>query len=194
MMRILDRLDDTPAQIMSGLGETLIQTRLAVALVGDQTHYTGFARSIAYRWFTDPGSRRIYLEGDHPWHGRVFTAQLRAAVTRDGPHSRATVLAHDLLQRSPEFAAVWHDHEIGIRLTDEEKRLIHPELGPLELHCQVLLDPDQSQSLLVYTATPGTESHEKLQLLSIIGAQGAQGFGQLVVDAKSARKTLPGSS
>ncbi len=36
---------------------------------------------------------------------------------------------------------------------------------------QTLLDPDQSHLLLVYTATPGTESHDRLRLLSVIGAQ-----------------------
>jgi hypothetical protein len=41
----------------------------------------------------------------------------------------------------------------------------------LELHCQTLLDPDQSHRLLVYTAVPGSESAEKLRLLSVIGAQ-----------------------
>jgi transcriptional regulator with XRE-family HTH domain len=171
MMRILDRLDDTPAQVMSGLGETLIQTRLAVALVGDETHYTGYARSMVYRWYTDPAARRLYPEDDHELHGRVFTSQLRAAVTREGRGSRAAELAEKLLEQSAEFAARWNEHEVGVALTDQRKQLIHPELGQMELHCQVLLDPGQSQSLLVYTATPGTESHEKLQLLNVIGAQ-----------------------
>ncbi|GAB3452238.1 hypothetical protein GCM10027436_51650 [Actinophytocola sediminis] len=43
------------------------------------------------------------------------------------------------------------------------------EVGHLELTCQTLLDPDQSHILLVYTAVPGSESHEKLRLLSVIG-------------------------
>ncbi|MDG4787977.1 hypothetical protein O7626_18875 [Micromonospora sp. WMMD1102] len=51
------------------------------------------------------------------------------------------------------------------------KRITHPRLGLLELHCQVLLDPDQSQSLLVFTATPGSESAEKLPQLSVVGGQ-----------------------
>lgn len=34
---------------------------------------------------------------------------------------------------------------------------------------QTLLDPDQFQTLLIFTAVPGTESHEKLELLSAIG-------------------------
>ena len=43
----------------------------------------------------------------------------------------------------------------------------------MELHCQTLLDPEQSHLLLVYTAVPGSESYEKLQLLSVIGAHSA---------------------
>ena len=40
----------------------------------------------------------------------------------------------------------------------------------IELDCQTLVDPRQSHSLLVYTAAPGSESHEKLELLSVIAA------------------------
>ena len=50
-------------------------------------------------------------------------------------------------------------------------RFDHPEVGRLELHCQTLLDPDQSHLLLVYTAVPGSDSYAKLQLLAVIGAQ-----------------------
>jgi hypothetical protein len=35
----------------------------------------------------------------------------------------------------------------------------------------VLIDPDQSQALLVFTATPGSRDYERLQLLSVIGNQ-----------------------
>jgi hypothetical protein len=55
--------------------------------------------------------------------------------------------------------------------SDEVKRFQHPEVGRLELNCQVLLDPHQSHRLMVYTAVPGTEDYEKLQMLSVIGAQ-----------------------
>jgi hypothetical protein len=30
---------------------------------------------------------------------------------------------------------------------------------------------DQDQALVIFTATPGSDSHDKLQLLSVIGAQ-----------------------
>ncbi|GAB3871031.1 hypothetical protein ACFPIJ_05135 [Dactylosporangium cerinum] len=72
-----------------------------------------------------------------------------------------------LLTASPEFAAAWAAHDVGARHTDL-KRIAHPELGVLELYCQTLLDPDQSQALLVFTVVPGTESAEKLALLRVI--------------------------
>ncbi|MGO8609259.1 transcriptional regulator, partial [Rhizobium johnstonii] len=61
-------------------------------------------------------------------------------------------------------------HEVGVR-PPEVKRFQHRELGLLELNCQTLLDPDQSHRLLVYTAAPGSDSYDKLQLLAVIGTQ-----------------------
>ncbi|ULN49752.1 helix-turn-helix transcriptional regulator [Mycolicibacterium goodii] len=170
MLRIFDRLDDTPAEIVTELGETLRQTPLSVALTGDSTGLRGPARSIGYRWFTDPETRRLYAPEEHDFLTRMFVSNLRALVTLRGPGSRAAHYADLLLSESDEFRRVWEDHEIGLR-PREVKHFVHPELGTLELHCQTLLDPEQSHLLLVYTAVPGSESHEKLQLLSVIGAQ-----------------------
>ena len=170
MLRILDRLDDTPAEIVTELGETLRQTPLGVALTGDLTSYTGPARSIGYRWFTDPAMRDRYAPEDHPFLTRMWASGLRQVLTLRGPGSRAAYLADLLLARSEEFRQVWNDHEVGVR-PNEVKRFIHPEVGRLELNCQQLVDPAQGHSLLVYTAVPGSESHEKLQLLSVLGPQ-----------------------
>ncbi|TDC66428.1 XRE family transcriptional regulator [Streptomyces hainanensis] len=170
LLRILDRLHDTPAEIVTELGETLRQTALGVALTGDTTGYTGPARSIGYRWFTDLETRRLYAPEDHAFLTRMFASGLRRILTLRGPGSRAAHLADLLLADNEEFRAVWSDHEIGVR-PDDVKRFVHPELGPLELNCQQLLDPVQGHSLLVYTAVPGSESHEKLHLLSVVGSQ-----------------------
>ena len=170
LLRIFDRLQDTPAEIVTELGETLRQTRLGVALVGDLVSLRGPRRSIGYRWFTDPATRQRYAEHDHEFMSRMFASGLRGAVTQRGPGSRASKLAELLLAESEEFQTVWAAHEVGIR-PHEVKHFVHPELGAIELSCQTLLDPGQSHSLLVYTATPGSESAEKLELLSVLGAQ-----------------------
>ncbi|GAA1436872.1 helix-turn-helix transcriptional regulator [Microlunatus lacustris] len=170
LLRILDRLDDTPAEIVTELGETLRQSPLGVALTGDLTRYSGPARSIGYRWFTNPDTRQLYAEEDHAFLSRLFASGLRAVATLRGPDSRAVHLAELLLPQSEEFRTIWDAQEVGIR-PHAVKQFIHPDLGGLELNCQSLLDPDQSHRLLVYTAIPGSESHEKLQLLSVIGRQ-----------------------
>ncbi|MFE1465613.1 helix-turn-helix transcriptional regulator [Streptomyces nigra] len=170
LLRVLDRLQDTPAEIVTELGETLRQTVMGVALTGDTTQYTGPARSSGYRWFTDPSARDLYAPEQHAFMTRMYAAGLRAIVTLRGPGSRAAYLADLLLDSSEEFRRVWDDHEIGIR-PREVKHFVHPEVGALELTCQRLIDPDQAHSLMVYTAVPGTESYEKLQVLSVIGTQ-----------------------
>jgi transcriptional regulator with XRE-family HTH domain len=170
LMRVLDRLD-TPAQVMSDLGATLVQNELAVALVGDQTRFTGWERLLPYRWFTDPAERAIYPPEDHQHHTRVYVAGLRAAMARDPADDRARDLVDELLALSPEFAETWADHEVAVNFSDR-KRMVHPQLGELALYCQVLINADEGQVLLVYTATPGTEDSEKLRRLQGLAIPG----------------------
>lgn len=168
MLRIFDRLLDTPAEIVTELGESLRQTPLAAALLGDASRYAGLERSIGYRWFADPSARDLYLPEDHEYFSRLYASGLRSVVTRRGPGSRAAKIAAVLSARSDEFRSLWERHEIGVAPRDP-KRYQHPAVGLLELNCQTLQDPEQSHALLVYTATPGTETYKKLELLSVLG-------------------------
>jgi transcriptional regulator with XRE-family HTH domain len=177
LLRVLDRLADTPALILSSLGETLVQNRMAAALFGDESGYTGLARSGIYRWFTDPRERLRYPEHDRDRQSRAQVANLRAACGSMGPRSRAGELVHALQKASMEFAELWERHEVARRFEDH-KTLIHPELGPIELDCQVLFTEDQSQALLVLTAPPHTEGYEKLQLLAVLGHEHFAGAGR----------------
>ncbi|WP_262061616.1 helix-turn-helix domain-containing protein [Streptomyces sp. STR69] len=170
LMRVLDRLDDTPALVLSDLADALVQNPLAVALLGDQTRHTGLARSAYYRWFTDPAERTHYPEEDHPRQSRIQAAALRAALTADRRHPRAAQIVAELCERSPEFVRVWERHEVAKRFEDH-KTLIHSELGRIDVDCQVMFADNRAQTLLIMTTRPGTESHGKLQLLSVIGHQ-----------------------
>ncbi|NMO52998.1 helix-turn-helix domain-containing protein [Actinoplanes sp. TBRC 11911] len=167
MMRIFDGLRDTAAQVVSPLGETMLQTRLSVALVGDESVYSGPARSKHYRWFTDPASRLLVPPDDRDAQSRLIVADLYASYTRDLP--RAASVVDELLTSSPEFASLWRSHPVPGPYCGPV-RFQHPSVGTLELHCQRLIDPDQSQQLVVYTATPGTSDYDKFELLSVIGA------------------------
>jgi transcriptional regulator with XRE-family HTH domain len=169
MMRIIERLD-CPAEIISDLGQTLVQNPLAVALLGDQTRFKGMDRTMVHRWFSDPAQRRIYPDGDHEHHSRAMVADLRAVLAQRPDDAEAVALVETLRERSGEFAELWDEHEVAVR-RGEYKRIAHPELGIIELYCQVLTAEEQGQRLLVFTATPGSEDADKLELLKVIGDQ-----------------------
>ena len=170
LARVFDRLETTPALILSSLGETLAQNALAAALLGDHSRHTGPMRSGVYRWFTDPAERLLYPQGDRERQGRSQVANLRAAYGAAGANSRAGALVKQLSASSPEFAEIWASHDVATRFEDH-KTLVHPELGPIEVDCQVLFTEDQSQALLVLTAAPRSEAAEKLELLGVLGQQ-----------------------
>lgn len=170
LLRVLDRLDDTPALILSALGETLIANRLGVALFGDHAARSGWDRSDIHRWFTDPAAREIYPAEDRDRQARALVSNLRVAYGAMGEASRAGELVRLLHGTSPEFAEIWDRHEVARRYADH-KTLIHPELGEIEVDCQVLFTEDQSQALLVLTAPPRSDGAEKLRLLGVLGTQ-----------------------
>ncbi|MCP2266642.1 helix-turn-helix transcriptional regulator [Promicromonospora thailandica] len=167
LLRVLDRLEDAPAFILSGLGEVLVQNRLAEAVFGTPPA-TGLARSTVYRWFTDPRTRDVYPPEDHERQGRTQVANLRAALAAAGPGSFADELLQALLRESEEFVRVWELHEVSRRF-EQHKTLVHPELGRIDVDCQALFTEDQSQALVVLTPAPGSEAEEKIRLLAVLG-------------------------
>jgi hypothetical protein len=169
LMRVLDRLDDSPAMVQSDLVDTLAMNPLAVALLGDQTRHTGLARSGFYRWFMDPAERLRLPEETHERHGRAQAARLRAALTAGSDTARAARILADLQDHSPEFVRTWELQEVAQRC--DCRVVLHPALGRIDVDSQVLFTENRAQALVVLTTRPGTESHSKLELLSVIGHQ-----------------------
>ncbi|WP_405727528.1 helix-turn-helix transcriptional regulator [Streptomyces sp. NBC_01537] len=169
LLRVLDRLNDSPALVTTDLVDTLAMNPLAVALLGDQTRHTGLARSGYYRWFMDPAERLVYPEESHESHGRAQAARLRAALTAGSDTPRAARILAELQEHSPEFVRMWELQEVA-RYGDC-RTILHPELGRIDVDAQVLFTDNRAQTLVVLTTRPGTESHSKLELLSVIGHQ-----------------------
>nr|WP_296769409.1 helix-turn-helix transcriptional regulator [Rhodococcus sp. (in: high G+C Gram-positive bacteria)] len=168
LLRIMDRLQDTPAEVLTELGVTLCQTALGAALTGDAALRVGPSRSLGYRWFVDPTARNLYPPDERDFLSRLYVSGLREVVAVRGPESAAAKMVEVIGASSDEFRRLWALQEVGLR-PPEIKRFDHPAVGRLELNCQTLMDPDQAHRLLVYTAVPGTESYEKLQLLGVLG-------------------------
>jgi transcriptional regulator with XRE-family HTH domain len=161
LLRVLDTLD-TPAQVVSDLGFTLAQNPLAEALLGAHVG----DESVYRRWFTgDPTERALWPVEDHEAHSRRYVAALRAVHARD---AEARAFVETLRRDSEEFARLWAEHEVRVPVTTR-KRLTHPQVGLIELDCTILTAENQTELLVVFSATPGTEDAEKLALLRVIG-------------------------
>ena len=99
-----------------------------------------------------------------------MVAALRAAHGVASTRAKADRLVRELTRISPEFTQLWARHEVGRRFEDH-KVLLHPEVGAVEVDCQVLFTEDGSQTLLVLTAAPRSEAEGRLRLLSVLGTQ-----------------------
>ncbi len=168
LLRVLDRLD-APALVVTDLGVTLAQNAPGAALLGSQLHYEGMDRYLLHRWFVSGSERTLYPEANRDHHERHFVAGLRAAIARR-PDEDGERLVRCLLDRSPHFAAAWARHDV-VTKRGERKRIVSPTVGLIEVDCQILTADDDGQVLLVFTATPGTDDHDKLRLLRVVGEQ-----------------------
>lgn len=170
LLRVLDRLTDTPAFVLSDLAETLASNPLADALLGAPSRDTGPFRSGIYRWFAVAETERaLYPAKDRDRQGRALVASLRVALGRQGPRSAAAELVRRLSRLSTEFAAIWELQEVATRYEDR-KTIVHPEVGAIDFDCQALFTEDQSQTLIVLTVSPRSSAADQLDFLRAIGS------------------------
>ncbi|MDJ1640318.1 helix-turn-helix transcriptional regulator [Streptomyces pakalii] len=169
LVRMLDLLGDTPAMVVSDLGEVLAQNRMSLLLAGDHTGFSGDRRYLVYRWFTDPAVRAAGAPEEHEHQARQLVADLRAAAGRRSGDPVVARLIDRLRAASEEFRRIWAEHEVGVRRADR-KTLLHPRVGRLVMDCETLVTPDHGQLLLVLTpADAGTR--ERLDLLRVLGIE-----------------------
>ncbi|MGP4096877.1 helix-turn-helix transcriptional regulator [Nonomuraea sp. KM90] len=148
LRQLMDRLQDTPAMVITDMHEVVMQNHAAQVLVGPQAGLTGVRASFLHHWFTVPATRDLYPAEDHDYHSRLLVSDLRAAVARRGPGDRAgaDLVAH-LLAAGGEFAELWRAQEVKVR-HEEYKRIVNPALGILKVTCNSIVTADAAQRLL----------------------------------------------
>jgi hypothetical protein len=170
LLHLLDRLTDCPAMVVDDVGVVLHQNAMSVAVTGDLSTLRGQHRYSAWRWFCVAGSRDRIPQEDWDEHSRTQVADLRATHGRRGSDPDVAKLVHDLQTGSAEFADLWDEHAVAGRRADA-KRVVHPEVGLLDLLCETLVSAVGGQTVVVLYPRPGTGTREKLDLLRVIGLQ-----------------------
>ena len=78
----------------------------------------------------------------------------------------ANQLVGELAVTSEHFRQWWANHRVTMR-SSGTVRLHHPTVGDLDLDFETLALPDDGdQTLRIYSAKPGSPSHDALRLLS----------------------------
>lgn len=169
LLLVLDRLVDVPAQVLSDSGQVLARNPLAEALFGGPA-LPGRAGNAYWRMFVDASSRHRIPPALQPVLMANHVADLRAVHARRPQDEEVNALIRDLLEASDEFRELWERHDVAVR-RHCAKTILHPEVGPLALTSEMLLDSRGEQSLVLYTAQPGTDAAEKLELLRVLGQE-----------------------
>jgi transcriptional regulator with XRE-family HTH domain len=169
LVRMLDLLGDTPAMVISDLGEVLAQNRMSTLLMGDHTGFSGDRRYLVYRWFTEPDRIPPNPSEEQDHHARQLVADLRATAGRRAGDPVVAGLVERLRAASADFSRRWAEHEVAVRRADR-KTVVHPRVGSVLLDCETLVTPDQGQQLVVLTPVDD-EARERLDLLRVLGIE-----------------------
>lgn len=170
ILHLLQRLDDTPAYVLDAKYDVLAWNDMAAALITDFSALEPRDRNPMRALFLRPGSRPIPDEDENQQFALLSVADLRAAHGRYPDDPGVNGLIAELTAGSELFRRLWARHQVGVRRSGV-KRLTHPVVGEIEVHCDVLVVPERDQKVVLYTTAPGSRSHEALKLLRVVGTQ-----------------------
>jgi hypothetical protein len=164
VQRILDSMTGSPAFVLNGRLDLLAANELGTALYSPV--YAGPVRPVntARYVFLDPDATQFFRDYDKAANDTV--ALLRAEAGRDPYDRDLSDLIGQLSTRSEEFRRRWAAHNVRIH-TSGIKLLHHPVVGDLDLPFESFPAPaDAGQSLLIYTAEPGSATQDALSVLA----------------------------
>jgi hypothetical protein len=170
VQRVLDRLGDVPVTVIDASWQVIATNPLAVALFGDHSGPPARERNVLWRHFTGAPSRLLRTESEDAAFEAGAVADLHEAVGRYPADEQLRALVDDLREISPRFAELWEQRPVGTHI-ESRKTIVHPEVGPLTLDCDVLTVGASDVRLVVYTAAPGSPDAQALALLGAVGLQ-----------------------
>jgi transcriptional regulator with XRE-family HTH domain len=164
VQRVLDSMVGTPGFVLNGRLDLLAANQLGFALFSPVYADPARPPNNARFLFLDPHATEFFGDWDKVANDTV--ALLRAEAGRDPYDRQLSELIGELSTRSEEFRGRWAAHHVRIHTTGV-KRFHHPVVGDLELAFESFpLAADPGQSLLTYTAKPGSPSQDALRLLA----------------------------
>ena len=126
-------------------------------------------RNLLWFRFLVPTTRRLLLDWEQ--EAPLSVAALRAEAGRDLGQPDYQELITELLERSPDFAAIWARQDVRGR-QEGLKRFQHPELGRLDLEFTSFQIAEQP-SLRLYLYRPTDDGRTETKLRETVAARPA---------------------
>jgi transcriptional regulator with XRE-family HTH domain len=161
VQRVLDSLT-VPAVVVNTRQDLIAANLMGRTLLSP--HFEADEPNLARFVFLDSRARGYYV--DWPLACSLTAAMLRYEAGKDPLNNDLTSLVGELSMRSPQFRKDWADQDVHEHRTGT-KRYRHPEVGELDVTYDVFAMPGESGlAITTYTAEDGSESADKLALLS----------------------------
>jgi len=168
--RMVERTGERPVAVFDAMWNLLLWNPLWAALMGDPSASKEADRNLLWLHFTGASDCHLHGPGSAEALDASLCGDLRRSAGRYPGDPQLQQLIARLTEASPQFRGLWSRHGV-----DEHgptiRRVVHSEVGAIDLDCDILTTQRQDLRIMIYTAEPGSESDSKLALLGTIGTQ-----------------------
>lgn len=164
LQQTIDAMSTVPVFVQNGRLDAVATNRLGRALFSEM--FDGSEQPVNAARFVFLNAKAQSFYQDWESNTRQIVALLRAEAGRSPYDRQLSDLVGELSTRSDLFRKLWGAHDVREHRTGL-KSLHHPVVGDLDLtYLGLDLASDHSLQMLVFSAEPGSPSHDGLQLLA----------------------------
>ncbi len=166
--RMVEQLPASPAAVYDVRWNPLAWNAMWAAVIGNPVERPQRERNMVWRCFTGLPTHVVRARTEQREYEEAIVADLRSSSGRYPGDPGLAQLIADLRGASPRFRSLWETPRVGL-YEHERKTIDHPELGQLEMDCDILTTHRNGLRVAVCTAAPGSPSAKALEELSATG-------------------------
>lgn len=164
LRQTIDAMSTVPVYVQNGRLDAIGTNAIGRALFSEMLDDARPPANAARFLFLDARAQTFYRDWDA--QTRQIVAVLRAEAGRSPFDRKLSDLVGELSTRSDLFRKLWGAHDVREHRTGL-KNVHHPVVGDLDLTFQAMdLASERGLQMIVFSAEPGSVTHERLQLLA----------------------------
>jgi transcriptional regulator with XRE-family HTH domain len=168
--RVLDRLGDVAVAVFAADWQLIWWNPGWAALLGDPSTKPPALRNFARERFPVASGDDVRIASwpvlvhDGDSSDLAIVSDLRRATGRFPHDARLAELIRQLTAGNATFARLWSSGTVAAHREDR-KTVDHPEVGPVDVDCDVLTDGDSDLKIVILSAAQGSSDEARLRRL-----------------------------